>query len=432
MNHLHYRRFTALGRRAHQRGAVAIVVGLSIAVLMGFIGLALDGGHLYLTKTELQNSADACALAASYELTGSPNIPTTAFARAEAAGRAIGKKNKVDFQGLAIADININVSFNSVLSGGVWINPGSSSSKYVRCTLTRSGITPWFMQVLNFGTQTVSALATASLEHSQTFCSSLPMGVCAKPGEVAPNYGYSVGEWIASNFTSNGQDNGNGNDEGDGDDGVTGNFRWVDFTPNAGGNSEIRDQLAGQGQVCGLAIGDDIRQPGTQQGAKAAYNTRFGFYPNGANGYTPQTAPPDRTGYAYPNKTPGSPVIPVGTSAYADYKTRQGSHTPFIKNEYGVQGPGGNISGNPTADQTFAADRRLVPVPVIDCNAGNTVPMIDMACVLMLNPMSNGATGTIYLEYRGNASSASTSECQTYGGGAGPGSTGPMVPVLVQ
>jgi Flp pilus assembly protein TadG len=55
-----------------QQGAVAIVVALSMVVLVGFLGLAIDGGRLYLTKTELQNGADACALAASYELTVEP------------------------------------------------------------------------------------------------------------------------------------------------------------------------------------------------------------------------------------------------------------------------------------------------------------------------------------------------------------------------
>ena len=52
-------------RPSRQRGAVALVVGLTLSVLLGAIGLALDSGHLYLTKTELQNGADACALAAS-------------------------------------------------------------------------------------------------------------------------------------------------------------------------------------------------------------------------------------------------------------------------------------------------------------------------------------------------------------------------------
>ena len=56
-----------LPSRRDQRGAVAIIVGLTIAVLVGFAGLALDGGRLYVNKTELQNAADACALAASFD-----------------------------------------------------------------------------------------------------------------------------------------------------------------------------------------------------------------------------------------------------------------------------------------------------------------------------------------------------------------------------
>jgi len=33
-----------------QRGAVAIITGLAMVVLVGFAGLALDGGRLYLTQ----------------------------------------------------------------------------------------------------------------------------------------------------------------------------------------------------------------------------------------------------------------------------------------------------------------------------------------------------------------------------------------------
>jgi uncharacterized membrane protein len=35
-----------------------------IVVLVGFIGLALDLGKLYVSKSELQNRADSCALSA--------------------------------------------------------------------------------------------------------------------------------------------------------------------------------------------------------------------------------------------------------------------------------------------------------------------------------------------------------------------------------
>ena len=62
---------------------MAIVVALAIAVLIGFLGLALDLGKLYVVRSELQNSADACALA-SEELTRT--IPMTELARRVGAG----------------------------------------------------------------------------------------------------------------------------------------------------------------------------------------------------------------------------------------------------------------------------------------------------------------------------------------------------------
>lgn len=416
--------------RNAQNGAVAIIVGLSLAVLVGFAGLVLDLGRLYINKSELQTAADACALAAANELicdTGSAGpCPASYLQNAENAGIFAAGKSRKDFQATPVSILPSDVKFNTVLAPneGYSTRAGADpASKFAMCTARSDGIVPWFMGVMGFKAANVTATAVATLAPGQNFCNALPIGVCKKPASSAPTYGYAIGEWVASSFTS-----------GNSDENLEGNFRWVDFTPSAGGNSEIRDQLAGSASVCGIRVNDNIRQPGQQQGAKAAYNTRFGIYPNGANGHTPQSAPPDRTGYAYPNKLPGDPVIPIGTSAYSDYRSRQDSNAPFIDNQYGVTGPGGNIPGNPItpADHgVYGAERRLVSAPIIDCDAGNEVPILGMACMLMLNPMSNGATGTIYLEYRGLANSES-SPCRSGGLPGGGLASGPLVPTLVQ
>ncbi len=80
---------------------------------------------------------------------------------------------------------------------------------------------------------------------------------------------------------------------------------------------------------------------------------------------------------------------------------------------------------------TYGTDRRLITTPIIDCAAGNNPPIQSMACVLMLNPMSNGANGTIYLEYRGVTTDVG-SPCRTGGMPGGPASAGVQVPTLVQ
>lgn len=415
-----------------ERGAIAIIVGLSLAVLVGFAGLALDLGRLYVNKNELQSAADACALAAAAELVCDTGVagtcPGTYLQNAEAAGIFVAGRNSKDFQGAGVSIGAGDVRFSTVFApNSNYLSRTSGAdpnSKFVMCTARNDGIQPWFMGVLGFAASDVAASAVATLAKSQSFCNAAPIGICKKSGGAAPHFGYAVGEWIASTFQSN------GNAEE-----ISGGFKWVDFSPQAGGNSEIRDQLAGSGAVCGIGPSDNVGQPGQQQGAKSAYNTRFGIYPNGANAYTPTSAPPDRTGYAYPNQAPGSPVIGIGTSAYDDYRTRQGSNDPFIGNEYGVSGPGGNIPGTPVAGGTEGphgkgSERRLVAVPVIECGTGET-PILGMTCVLMLNPMSNGASGTIYLEYRGSATEGS-SPCRSSGTPSGPGGAGPLVPALVQ
>src|SRR5437899_5224983 len=83
-----------------ESGAVAIVVALSMAVLIGFFGVAFDLGKLYIAKSELQNSADACALAAARELTGAN---TNQLVLAEAAGITTGMHHDVLFQSESVS-----------------------------------------------------------------------------------------------------------------------------------------------------------------------------------------------------------------------------------------------------------------------------------------------------------------------------------------
>lgn len=414
----------AKGRRLHrrQRGGVAVIVALSAAVLLGFAGIALDAGRLFINKTELQTAADACALAAAAELTcdnsGGGACAATYLQNAEAAGIFVAGRGRRDFQSSAVVIAADDVKFSTTLAPNAnYLSRAAgapTSSRYAMCSASSTGLMPWFMGVLGAGAQMVVSSGVATRAPAQSSCPNAPIGLCKKAVGS-----YAVGEWIHATFQTNGAD-----------DTVAGGFKWVEFTAT----SDIRAQLAGGQTVCGVRVGDTVTTQGTHQGSKTAYNTRFGIYPNGANAYTAATAPPDRSGYAYPNKAPGTPVIGIDTSAYDDYRSRQGAATPFIDSQYGVSGAGGNFSGNPSTTGTHqqaGADRRLITTPVIDCAAGNTPPIDAMACVLMLNPMSNGATGEIYLEYRGLTTDAG-SPCRSSGLPGGPASLGVQVPTLVQ
>ena len=67
---------------------------------LGFWVWASDLGKLYVVKSELQNSADACALAAARELSGAN---TNQLALAEGAGIAAGMRHDVLFHSESVA-----------------------------------------------------------------------------------------------------------------------------------------------------------------------------------------------------------------------------------------------------------------------------------------------------------------------------------------
>lgn len=440
---------------SRQRGAVALVVGLTLAVLLGAIGLALDSGHLYLTRTELQNSADACALAASYELTGAPAITADAFSRAEAAGRTLAIQNKVGFQRSAIANTDVTVGFgNSLDSGGHWVGAGAAApdSKYVRCILTRADISPWFMQILGAEPKTVRALASATLSPAQTTCA-IPMGLCVQPGTSAPHYGYVRGQWYGLDFDETGSTARFG-----------GNFRWIDFDPSAttpgcsgNGGQELACLMAGAGQcslptpnagTCSTSGGAKaapgcVGQTGNISAMEAAYNSRFGLYKGGAGNPQLSTAAPDLTGYAYAweggkgNWPPGRNAYAGSVSGTPNFEQARAGHLgtaqaaglspPFHGNAYSPS--------TPAQHQASGADRRRVTMPIVDCSSfgrGQHAPIRGYACVLLLDPYrKQGNSVKSKVEYLG-ASSDPGSPCSTSGIAGDSASVGPLVPALVQ
>ena len=428
-----------------QRGVVAIITGLAMVVLVGFAGLALDGGRLYLTKTELQNAADACALAAAYELTGSP-IPADNFTRAVNSGQAVGAGNRVGFQGAAIEEADIDVEFSPTLDGP-WVSAGSASgsSKYVRCTIAEDEINPWFMQVMGFDAQIVRALATASLSPAQNNCA-IPIGYCTPPGGTAPDFGYVKGDWYSMNFEESGTSAEN----------LTGNFRWLDFDPSSqtpgcsgGGAQELACLMEGAGQcelpplgpsACSTSGNSNpvpgcVGQTGSIQSLGKAYNSRFGICQGAAcSDGDLKSAPPDFSGLAYSDLSwPERKNAFRGASATGleNFAAARSAHLPVQDTELS----GGMKSA--TKDQLikFGADRRVVVVPFVDCEnfaGGQHAPIRGYACVLMLAPYKKvGSAVVIETEYLGAANVAG-SPCATSGLPGSPASVGPMVPSLVQ
>lgn len=414
----------------HQSGAIAIIVALSIAVLIGFVGLALDLGKLYIAKTELQNSSDACALAAAHELTGTS---VTQLTIAEAAGITTGNANRVIFQSEPVAvNADSSVTFSETLNGAYqpkFEGETAKLMKYARCTVNRTGIANWFIQVLNvlpginIGPQDVAATAVAGLTPSQTTCA-LPVALCQETLDKPLN----PGDWIAGAL--------------DPDAASKGSFRWIDFGDKGGGAAEIKDILSGTG-VCDLpSVGDPIKlKPGNNNGVDDAWNTRFGLYHGKYEG--PEDGVPDFTGYSY---TPSSWLPSPPRNAYGDYSNQYKIYAPYQGDALTGLVTKGTASS--VATHQNGANRRIELFPVVNCKTFDDTkqaPLISWACMLMLHPIGpqkksdpvwsipgeDPVTGVkMYMEYLGLSSDSNP--CVTLGLPGAPSGAGPKVPALVQ
>jgi Flp pilus assembly protein TadG len=188
------RRWSSLHYRIKsQRGATAVIVAICIAMLVGFAALAIDVGYLYATRNELQNVADAAALAGAgylgsiYADLSYAEQQTYMCNRAElvTAVQTVAQKNRAAGESITILDGDIIV--------GIWdesindIQPVTlSSPNAVRVTARRDEsvngrIASFFARIFNVQSMAVIADAAAALTG--------PVSVA--PGELRTPFGLS-------------------------------------------------------------------------------------------------------------------------------------------------------------------------------------------------------------------------------------------------
>ncbi|MES2633734.1 MAG: pilus assembly protein TadG-related protein [Pseudomonadota bacterium] len=417
-----------LGIRRRQRGAIAVVVAFSLVVLVLMLGLVLDLGHLYVTKSELQNAADSCALSAARELN---DLGVGALDRATAAGRTAGNRHSIDLQAVSLraegAGIEeADVTFSDTLDG-TYRREITANTKYVRCAPRESNVKSvvlWFMGVAGLTDWNLSAQAVARTVGGQGPCA-IPVAVCTTVTASTPNLGFTTGTWYTGRLASGSASQGN--------------YDWVRFSGT--GSADLGEVLAGQG-MCDVGPALVDAEPGISGGTAQAWNTRFGLYSGRWNDI--DLYPPDRTGWAYTgnrldnkgNTLPGSWPQAAPQNAYPDYVTRKNTtHDPYNPTALlDDNGKPSNLPGNPSPldrvlHGTKGQDRRMVFVPVISCSAWapnkKNMDVLDYACAFMISPINDPGTD-VQLEFRGLLSKGA---CATSGI---PGNFGPPVPALVR
>lgn len=425
-----------------QRGAVVILLGAMLVVLIGFIGLAIDLGRFFVIKSELQNAMDACALSAASQLKPGANDPNTLI-RAVAYGNVFNQgsqsnasvKNLVNFQSTELKSNVLEITFATTNDGTYQsaANADPNTAKFVKCNYPLADLPIYFMRVLDplLSTSTVSAFAVATRE--APFASCLPVAVCSSAtGTQLNNFGYTVGQWMTAL---------------DGSAYGTGHFGWASLTSPASA-AQLKDELTGSVQCNVSDTSQTVHGQGLMAGLAKEWNTRFGLYAPSMN---PDTAPADHTGFAY-SDAPANPPLPAGNwppvpPATEGFNAYSGSNPPtpnfvtatITNRPYDTsspQPPDFPVNQYSVSAATGRTNRRIVTAPIVDCRAWDTtppatksLPVQGWACVLMLNPYDESGPPTAprrfaKLEFLGLASAAS-SPCSG-------GSPFAIAPVLTQ
>jgi Flp pilus assembly protein TadG len=234
-----------------QRGQVLVIVALGLVVLVAMVGVVIDGGYAWGKQRETQNGADASAEAGAVQL--AENVAGTVPARTDtdvldavnAAGAAnnIGNPlayytdisgNLLDPTGAVVTDVA-----DAAAVGGGSIPRGASG---VRTNATQTFDT-FLARVIGISQLTTTTTATAVAGYLASTCDAdagcivLPITVPVtvlgcdgqnKPSPVDPPVPWDApGPVISIPLCQNGP----------------GNVGWIDWTPTAGGASELKDAI---------------------------------------------------------------------------------------------------------------------------------------------------------------------------------------------
>jgi len=286
---------------AYQRGAVAVIVAISLVVLVGVLGIVVDLGHLYVAKSQLQNAADAAALSGAKELNGNLAGVNNAVAKAIEAAH----KNTFELHGQAVVITNANIRVGTCPDAGCMVPVTSITSDALAADKTflevntgAQALNTWFIQVLG--------------EH---------MGMNALADAVAGKYVVDITPIAICRIANSGTTNELGYERGltykvsDSNPIGAGTMYWIDPESNTPGTCTVTSANATRPYLCtgktGFVpvVGQTVNtNTGISVSQMESLDSRFDSY--GSQGKCdPATAPPDSNvkEFIYDSASAGSP-----------------------------------------------------------------------------------------------------------------------------
>src|ERR1051325_5766569 len=162
-----------------QKGSVLVLSTIAMLAVLLAVGLGIDISHFYLAKTELQNAADASALAAASAINSKPS------GILEGSRRAVQAMNKYEFNKDAV-QFSIDDVLWAANIDGPYITTAAASADdtiagtigFVKVTSKDSPVGISFASSVLGNNKNMSATATAGLSVPlNSFCGFIPLSV---------------------------------------------------------------------------------------------------------------------------------------------------------------------------------------------------------------------------------------------------------------
>jgi Flp pilus assembly protein TadG len=229
-----------------QAGAVLPITAFYLLMSMGFLAMAVDLGHIFLVKAELQRVADTAALAGALRLMTPSTGGTSGVmpvnidcARAISAAQDVGTLNKTDGRLTPLGDLTVSLgSWNGTSFSAI----GCANPSLVNAVqaVARRTANIFFGSILT-GTRTINLSATATVLTGTV--GGLPPGYRTLPIAVDANKLPSNGEKLTLHLNSTPED-----------DGCWHTFFWQNPSANL-----IRDIINGDVEIPQINVGDQIK-----------------------------------------------------------------------------------------------------------------------------------------------------------------------------
>ncbi|WP_022942110.1 pilus assembly protein TadG-related protein [Psychromonas hadalis] len=396
-----------------QRGNILVMFTIGLFALIVMAALALDGGHLLLNKSRLQNIADAAALHAAKVMDEGGSHLDARKATVEIIALNLAHRDKFEISDAlllpALADVANSIDITAALQVDFSMRPDPFESSmdqaahYVKVEISNLQLNNFLADIFNFDKR-VTATALAGKSTEITFCPStvVPMLVCGDPstpetGSLKPDTtdDYNLGHWGLDFDTLYATKIGSGETSLVG----PGNFQLVDLGGNA---SDIKFQMAGavRNDSCDLIadITDGVETAtGNKVGLADGINTRLGIFFGNMKQYEDQFSRDS-------NICQGEERIEAEDIDYAMGVVKPESYYKAYRfSDYKEGGDNSMCAEDTSSTAKEEYGRRIFNIVIADCGDGNnngtsTLDYLGLGCVFLTQSMEHSGDAHIIAE----------------------------------